>query len=51
MVSQKKPFILQLIQEIPNFKTWVLGCLKDSPKTLIRYIDMHIFRILVDSSS
>jgi hypothetical protein len=26
MVSQERPFIPQLIQEILDFKTWVLGC-------------------------
>jgi len=29
MVSQNHPFILQLIQDILDFKTWVKGCLKD----------------------
>jgi hypothetical protein len=42
MVSQERPFIPELIQEIPNFKSWVLGCLKDGPKTLIGHIDMHL---------
>jgi hypothetical protein len=50
MVSQKRPFIPQFIQKIPNFKTWVLGCLKDGPKTLVGHIDMHLFRFFVDSS-
>ncbi len=45
MVSQERPFIPELIQEIPNFKSWVLSCLKDGPKTLIGHIDMHLFRL------
>jgi hypothetical protein len=51
MVSQEWPFILQLIQEIPNFKTWVLGCLKDGPETLVGHINMHLFNFFVDLSS
>ncbi len=37
-------FIPQLIQEILDFKSWVLGYLKidlDDPKVLIGHIDMH----------
>ncbi len=51
MVSQERPFIPQLIQEILDFKTWVLGCLNDGPKTLVWHIDVHPFRFFVDSSS
>jgi hypothetical protein len=39
-------FIPQLIQEIFDFKSWVLGYLKidlDHRKVLIRHIDMHLF--------
>jgi uncharacterized protein involved in cysteine biosynthesis len=32
MVSQEWPFIPQLMQEIPNFKSWVQGYLKDGPE-------------------
>jgi hypothetical protein len=35
MISHERPFILQLIQEIPNFKSWFLSCLKDGPKMLV----------------
>jgi hypothetical protein len=37
MISQERLFIFQLIQEIPDFKTWVLGCLKDGLETLVRH--------------
>jgi hypothetical protein len=49
MVSHDRPFIPQLIQEFPNIKTWVLGCLKDDLETLVGHIDMHLFRFFVDS--
>jgi hypothetical protein len=51
MVSQERPFISQLIQKIPYFKTWVFGCLKDGSKTLVGHIDMHIFRFFMNSFS
>jgi hypothetical protein len=52
MVLQKRPFIPQLIQEIIDFKIWVLGCLKDEKETLVGHIDMHFnFFFFVDSSS
>jgi hypothetical protein len=35
MVLQERPFIMQFIQEIPDFKTWVFGCLKDGLETLV----------------
>ncbi len=50
MISHENPFILQLIHEIPDFKSWVLGCLKDGTKMLVGHIDMHLFRFFVDSS-
>jgi len=50
MISHENPFILQLIPKIPDFKSWVLGCLKDGPKTLVGHTDMHLFRFFVDSS-
>jgi len=40
-----------LIQEIPNFKSWVLGCLKDGLETLVGHINMHMFRFFVDCLS
>jgi hypothetical protein len=43
-------FIPQLIKEIPYFKIWVLGCLKNDHETLVGHIDMHIFRFFVDLS-
>jgi hypothetical protein len=33
----------------PNFKTWVVCCLKNGLETLVRHIDMHLFRFFVDS--
>jgi hypothetical protein len=51
MVSLKKPFNPHLIQEIPNFKTWVFGYLKDGLETLVEHTDMHLFRFFMDSSS
>jgi hypothetical protein len=50
MISQERPFIHQLIQEILDFKSCVLGCLKDDFGTLVGHIDMHLFRFFVDSS-
>ncbi len=38
-----------MIQEIPDFKSWVLGCLKVGFKTLVGHINMHLFRFFVDS--
>jgi hypothetical protein len=34
MVLQEWPFIPQLIQKIPNFKSWVQGYLKDGHEIL-----------------
>ncbi len=48
MVSQDRPFILQLIQEMLDFKTWVKGCLKDGPEILIGHTNMHLFHFFVD---
>jgi hypothetical protein len=43
MVLEDCPFILQLIQEILDLKTWVKGCLKDGPKILqVGRTDMHL---------
>jgi hypothetical protein len=46
MILHEKPFIPQLIQKIPYFKS----CLKDGLELLVRHIDMHLFRFFVDSS-
>jgi len=43
MVLEERPFILQLIQQILNFKTWVLSCLKDGPKFLVWHL-IYIFK-------
>jgi hypothetical protein len=43
MVSQERSFIPQLIQEIPDFKTWVQGYLKDSVEVLVGHTYMHLF--------
>jgi len=51
MVLWKWPFIPELIQKNQDFKTWVFGCLKDGPKSLVRHINMHLFRFFVDSST
>jgi hypothetical protein len=50
MISQEKPLNPQLIQEIPDFKSWVLGCLKDDLGTLVGHTDMHLFRFIIDLS-
>ncbi len=49
MISQEKLFIPQLIQEIPNFKSWVVGYLKNGPEMLVGHIDIHLFNFFVDS--
>jgi hypothetical protein len=50
MVSQEWSFIPQLIQEIPYFKSWVQGYLKNGLEISIGHIDMHLFQFFVDSS-
>jgi hypothetical protein len=47
-ISQQKPFIPQLVQEIPDFKSWVLGCLKNGLEMLVGHIDMHLFRFIIN---
>jgi hypothetical protein len=53
MVPQDDPFIPQLIQEIPYFKSWVKRYLKDGLETLMGCLDMHtnmhLFYFYVDS--
>ncbi len=48
MFSQDRPFIPQLIQEIPNFKSWVNGYLNDGLDILIDHMKMHLFRFFMD---
>ncbi len=48
MLSQDHPFILQLIQEILNFKSWVNGYLNDGPDVLVGHMKMHLFKFFVD---
>jgi hypothetical protein len=43
MFSQDRPFILQLIQKLPNFKSWVNGFLNDGLDILVGHMDMHLF--------
>jgi hypothetical protein len=50
MMSQERPFIPKLIQEILIFKSWVLGCFKDGLESLVGHIDMHLFGFFVDFS-
>jgi hypothetical protein len=47
IISQERPFIPSLIQEILGFKSWVVGCLKDGFETLVGHIDIHLFRFLL----
>jgi hypothetical protein len=49
MISQDRPFIPQLIEEILDFKTWVKRCLKDGLEILVCHIDMCIYLFFVDS--
>jgi hypothetical protein len=48
MFSQDCPFIPQLIQEIPNFKSWVNGYLNNGSNILVSHTKMHLFRFFVD---
>jgi hypothetical protein len=48
MISQKWPFIPQLIQEIPNFKSWVQNYLKNGFEVLIKHANMHLFQLFMD---
>ncbi len=43
MFSQDCPFILQLIQEILDFKSWLNGYLNDGLDVLIGHTNMHLF--------
>jgi hypothetical protein len=48
MFSQDRPFILQLIKEILDFKSWVNGYLNDGPNVLVNHTKMHLFWFFVD---
>ncbi len=48
MFSQDHPFILQLIQKILNFKSWVNGYLNDGLNVLVGHTKMHLFQFVVD---
>jgi hypothetical protein len=48
MVPQDRPFILQLIQKIPDIKSWVKRYLKDGLETLMGHTSMHLFQFYVD---
>jgi hypothetical protein len=48
MVFQDWPFILQLIQEIPYFESWIVNCLNDGHETLLRHMDMHFFIFCIE---
>jgi hypothetical protein len=43
MFFQNRPFIPQLIQETPNFESWVNGYLNNGSEVLIGHIEMHLF--------
>jgi len=49
MILQERTFIPRLIQEIQDFKFYVLCCLKDGLKMLVGHTNM-MFRFFVDSS-
>jgi hypothetical protein len=51
MLSQDRPFILQLIKKLPNFKSWVNGFLNDGLDILVGHMDVHLFQLFVDESS
>jgi hypothetical protein len=48
MVSQEGQFIPLVIQNILDFKSWVVGCLKDGFETLVRHTDIHLLNFFVD---
>jgi hypothetical protein len=50
MISQEQPFIPQLIQEIPNFKSWVQKYLENGFEVLIKHAYMHLFQLFMDSA-
>ncbi len=48
ILSQDRPFIPQLIQEILNFKSWVNEYLNNGLDILVCHIEMHLFQFFVD---
>ncbi len=44
MFSQNRPFISQLIQKIPNFKSWANGYLSNGSNVLVNHMQMHLFQ-------
>jgi hypothetical protein len=48
MFSQDRPFILQLIQEILDIKSWVNGYLNNGLDVLVSHTKMHLFWFFVD---
>jgi hypothetical protein len=48
MFFQDCPFILQLIQEILDFKSWVNGYLNDALDVLVNHMGLHLFRFSMD---
>jgi hypothetical protein len=48
MFFQDRPFILQLIQEILDFKSWVNGYLNDGLNVLVNHMDLHLFRFFMN---
>jgi hypothetical protein len=48
MLSQDHPFILQLIQKILDFKSWVNGYLNNGPNVLVNHTKMHLFQFFID---
>jgi len=48
MLSQDRPFIPQLIQEIPDFKSWVNGYLNDGLDILVNHIKMQFFLVFYE---
>lgn len=51
MFSQDHPFILQLIQKILDFKSWVNEFLNNGIDILIGHTDVHLFQFFVDEFS
>jgi hypothetical protein len=48
MFSQDRSFILQFIQEILDFKSWVNGYLSNGPNVLVGRTEMHLFWFFIN---
>ncbi len=48
MFSRDPPFILQLIQEILDFKSWVNEYLNDGLNVFVDYTEMHLFQFFME---